>query len=252
MGVLYELVINLIVLYASNCIRILIFKGIEILICCKVRPINLRTGTKAPVLKIEKAVLNELVINLIVLYASNCIRILIFKGIEVLICCKVRPINLRTGTKAPVLKIEKAVLNELVINLIVLYASNCIRILIFKGIEVLICCKVRPINLRTGTKAPVLKIEKAVLNELVINLIVFYASNCIRILIFKGIEVLICCKVSLISWRTGNEPPVLKIAFRGILQLGSVSHRFLRFQTTYVWKVSCWYQILHDWCVKLY
>ena len=43
-----------------------------------------------------------------------------------------------------------------------------------------------------------------------------------------GIEVLICSKVSLISWRTGNEPPVLKIAFRGILQLGSVSHRFLR------------------------
>ena len=47
-------------------------------------------------------------------------------------------------------------------------------------------------------------------------------------LVFMGIEVLIGSKVSLISWRTGNEPPVLKIAFRGILQLGSVSHRFLR------------------------
>ena len=61
---------------------------------------------------------------------------LIFTGIKVLIGCKVRPISLRTGTKAPVLKIEKGILNELVINLIVLYASNCIRILIFKGIEV--------------------------------------------------------------------------------------------------------------------
>ena len=66
---------------------------------------------------------------------------------------------MRTGTKAPVLKIEKGVLNELVVNLIVLYVSNCIRILIFTGIEVLIDCKVRPISLRTGTKAPVLKIE---------------------------------------------------------------------------------------------
>ena len=45
-----------------------------------------------------------------------------------------------------------------------------------------------------------------------------------------GIDVLICCKVSLISRRTGNEPSVLKIAFKGILQLGSVSHRFLRLQ----------------------
>ena len=96
------------------------------------------------------------------------------------------------------------------------------------GIEVLIGCKFSPIKLRTGTKALVLKIEKEVLSELDINLIVLYASNCIRILIFMGIEVLIGCKISLISWRTGNEPPVLKIAFRGILQLGSVSHRFLR------------------------
>ena len=47
-------------------------------------------------------------------------------------------------------------------------------------------------------------------------------------LIFTAIAVVIDCKVSLISWRTGNEPLVLKIAFRGILQLGSVSHRFLR------------------------
>ena len=100
--------------------------------------------------------------------------------------------------------------------------------LIFTGIEVLLVCKFNPINLRTGTKAPVLIIEKGVFNELVINLIVLYASNCIRILIFMGIVVLIGCKVSLISLRTGNEPPVLKIAFRGILQLGSVSHRFLR------------------------
>ena len=82
--------------------------------------------------------------------------------------------------------------------------------------------------MRTGTEAPVLKIEKRALNELVVNLIVLYVSNCIRILIFTGIEVLIGCNVSLISLRTGNEPPVLKIAFRGILQLGSVSHRFLR------------------------
>ena len=43
-----------------------------------------------------------------------------------------------------------------------------------------------------------------------------------------GIEVLIGWKVSLISLRSGNEPTVLKIAFRVILQLGSVSHRFLR------------------------
>ena len=60
---------------------------------------------------------------------------LIFTGIEVLIGFNVRPINLRTGTKAPVLKIE-GVRNELVIDLIVLYASNCIQILIFRGIEV--------------------------------------------------------------------------------------------------------------------
>ena len=120
------------------------------------------------------------------------------------------------------------VLYELVINFIVLYVSNCIRILIFTGIEVLLVGKFSPINLRTGTKAPVLKIEKGVLNELVINFIVFYVSNCIRILIFTGIDVLIGCKVSLISLRTGNEPPVLKIAFRGTLQFGSVSHRFLR------------------------
>ena len=113
-------------------------------------------------------------------------------------------------------------------NFIVLYVSNCIRILIFTNIEVLLGCKFSPISLRTGTKPPVLKIENGVLNELVINLIVLYVSNCIRILIFMGIEVLIGCKVSLISWRTGNEPPVLEIAFRGILELGSVSHRFLR------------------------
>ena len=113
-------------------------------------------------------------------------------------------------------------------NFIVLYVSNCIRILIFTNIEVLLGCKISPISLRTGTKPPVLKIENGVFNELVINLIVLYVSNCIRILIFMGIEVLICCKVSLISLRTGNEPPVLKIAFRGILQLGSVLHRFLR------------------------
>ena len=77
-------------------------------------------------------------------------------------------------------------------------------------------------------RGPCSKNRNGVLNELVVNLIVLYVSNCIRILIFRGIEVLIGCKVSLISLRTGNEPPVLKIAFRGILQLGSVSHRFLR------------------------
>ena len=82
--------------------------------------------------------------------------------------------------------------------------------------------------MRTGTEAPVLKIEKGVLNEFVINFIVLHVSNCIRILIFTGIEVLIGCKVSLISLRTGNEPPVLKKAFRGILQRWSVLHRFLR------------------------
>ena len=162
------------------------------------------------------------------MYVSNCIRILIFTDIEALYGGKFSPINLRTGTKPPVLKIENGVLYELVINLIVLYASSCIRILILTGIEVLLVCKFSPINLRTGTEAPVLKIEKGVLNELVINLIVLYVSNCIRILIFTGIEVLIGCKVSLISLRTRNQPPVLKIAFRGILQLGSVSHRFLR------------------------
>ena len=127
-----------------------------------------------------------------------------------------------------VLKIESEVLYELVINFIILYISNSIRMLIFTDIEILLGCKFSPINFRTGTEAPVLKIEKGVLNELVINFIVFYVSNCIRILIFTGIDVLIGCKVSLISLRTGNEPPVLKIAFRGILQLGSVSHRFLR------------------------
>ena len=109
------------------------------------------------------------------------------------------------------------VLYELVINFIVFYVSNCIRTLIFTGIEVLLVCNFSPINLRTGTKAPVLKIEKGVLNELVINLIVLYVSNCIRILIFRGIEVLIGCKVSLISLRTGNEPPVLKIENGGTL-----------------------------------
>ena len=82
------------------------------------------TGTKAPVLKIENGVLYELVINSIVLYVSNCIRILIFTDIEALFGCKVSPINLRTETEAPVLKIEKGVLNELVVNLIVLYVSN--------------------------------------------------------------------------------------------------------------------------------
>ena len=109
------------------------------------------------------------------------------------------------------------VLYELVINFIVFYVSNCIRILIFTGIEVLLVCNFSPISLRTGTKAPVLKIEKGVLNELVVNLIVLYVSNCIRILIFRGIEVLISCKVSLISLRTGNEPPVLKIENGGTL-----------------------------------
>ena len=127
-----------------------------------------------------------------------------------------------------VLKIESEVLYELVIKFIVLYVSNCIRMLIFTDIEVLLGCKFSPINLRTGTETPVLKIEKGVLNELVINLIILYVSNCIRILIFTGIEVLIGCKFSPISLRTGYEPPVLKIAFRGILQLGSVLHRFLR------------------------
>ena len=108
-----------------------------------------------------------------------------------------------------------------------MHVSNCIRIPIFTAIEVLLGCKFSPVNLRTGTEAPVLKIEKGVLNELVINCIVLDVSNCIRTLIFTGIEVLIGCKVSLISLRTGNEPPVLKIAFRGILQRGSVLHRFL-------------------------
>ena len=70
---------------------------------------------------------------------------------EVLLVCKFSPINLRTGTKAPVLKIEKGVLNELVINFIVLYASNCIRILTFTDRQVLLGCKFSPINLRTGT-----------------------------------------------------------------------------------------------------
>ena len=162
------------------------------------------------------------------MYVSNYLRLLIFTGIEVLIGCKVRPISLGTGTKAPVLKIEKGVLNKLVINFIIFYVSSCIRILILTGIEVLLGCKFSPINLRTGTEAPVLKIEQGVINELVINLIVLYVSNCIRILIFTGIEVLIGCKVSLISLRTGNVPPVPKKTFRGILQLGSVSHRFLR------------------------
>ena len=188
----------------------------------------MRTGIKPLVLKIEKGVLNELVINFIVLYVSNCIRILIFTDVEAVFGCIFSPINMRTGIKPLVLKIEKGVLNELVVNLIVLYVSNCLRILIFTGIDVLIGCKVSPINLRTGTEAPVLKIEKGVLNELVVNLIVLYVSNCLRILIFTGIDVLIGCKVSLISLRTGNESPVLKIAFRGILQLGSVSYRFLR------------------------
>ena len=110
-------------MYVSNCIRILILTGIEVLLVCKFSPINLRTGTKSPVLKIGKGVLNELVINFIVLYVSNCIRILIFTAIEVLLGCKVRPISLRTGTKAPVLKIENGVLYELVINFIVLYVS---------------------------------------------------------------------------------------------------------------------------------
>ena len=85
----------------------------------------------------------------------------------------------------------------------------------FAAIEVLFGCKVRPISLRTGTKAPVLKIENGVIHELVINFIVLYVSSCIRILILTGIEVLIDCQVSLISLRTGNEPPVLKIAFMG-------------------------------------
>ena len=85
------------------------------------------------------------------MYVSNCTRIMIFTDIEVLLGCKSRPISLRTGTKPPVLQIEKGVLNELVINLIVLYVSNCIRMLIFPGIEVLLVCKFSPINLRTGT-----------------------------------------------------------------------------------------------------
>ena len=83
------------------------------------------------VLKIESEVLYDLVINFIVLYVSNSIRMLIFTDIEVLLGCKFSPINLRTGTEAPVLKIEKGVLNELFINFIVIHVSNCIRILIF-------------------------------------------------------------------------------------------------------------------------
>ena len=120
----------------------------------------MRTGTKAPVLKIENGVLYELVINFIVLYVASCIRILILTGIEVLLVCKFSPINLRTGTEAPVLKIEKGVLDELVVNLIVLYVSNCIRILILTGIEVLLVCKFSPINLRTGDRGPCSKNRK--------------------------------------------------------------------------------------------
>ena len=90
--------------------------------------------------------------NFIVLYVSNCIRILIFTDIEALFGCKLSPINLRTGIKPLVLKIEKGVLNELVINFIVLYVSNCIRILIFTDIEALFGCKFSPISLRTGTE----------------------------------------------------------------------------------------------------
>ena len=163
--------------------------------------------------------------NCIILHTSACIYVNTrFHGYRGITWLQIQSYQFEDWDR--VLKIGSEVLYELVINFIVLHVSNCIRMLIF--IEVLLGCKFGPINLRTETEAPVLKIEKGVLNELVINFIVFYVSNCIRTLIFTGIDVLIGCKVSLVSLRTGNEPPVLKIAFRGILQLGSVSHRFLR------------------------
>ena len=165
--------------------------------------------------------------NCIILHTSACIYVNTrFHGYRGITWLQIQSYQFEDWDR--VLKIETEVLYELVISFIVLYVSNYIRMLIFTDIEVLLGCKFSPINLRTGAEAPVLKIEKGVLHELVINFIVFYVSNCIRILIFTGIDVLIGCKVSLISLRTGNEPPVLKIAFRGILQLGSVSHRFLR------------------------
>ena len=165
--------------------------------------------------------------NCIILHTSACIYVNTrFHGYRGITWLQIQSYQFEDWDR--VLKIGSEVLYELVINFIVLYISNSIRMLIFTDIEILLGCKFSPINLRTGTEAPVLKIEKGVLNELVINFIVLYVSNCIRILIFTGIDVLIGCKVSLISLRTGNEPPVLKIDFRGILQLGSVSHRFLR------------------------
>ena len=79
---------------------------------------------------------------------------------------QIQSYQFKNWNRAPVLKIGKGVLNELVINFIVLFVSNCIRILIFTAIEVLLGCKVRPINLRTGNEPPVLKIEKGYLMNL--------------------------------------------------------------------------------------
>ena len=57
---------------------------------------------------------------------------------------------------------------------------------------------------------------------------VLYRSIYSGILNFMVIPVTNDSKIDFIILRTGAEPPVLKIDHRGIFQLGSVSHRFLR------------------------